>query len=127
MIDKRQYVGKKGEDAACDYLKRQGHDILFRNWRASHREIDIISIKDGVLHIVEVKSKTAPIVVEPIFNVNKTKQKNLEMAAKSFLNSKARYKLPQDLEVVFDVISIIFEYDGMHIEYYPQAYIPTYV
>ena len=55
MIDKRQFVGKKGEDAACDYLIKQGHDILFRNWRASHREIDIISIKDGILHIVEVK------------------------------------------------------------------------
>ena len=127
MKDNRQNTGKKGEEQACLYLKSEGHRIIARNWMHSHKEIDIISIKDNVLHIVEVKSKTAPLSASPVLNVNRTKQRNLEIATKAFLNSAARNNLPQDLEVVFDVISIVFYEDKTTIEYYSQAYIPTYV
>lgn len=127
MIEERRSVGKRGEQQACEFLQKHGHVILHRNWRAGHKEIDIISIKDGAVHIVEVKSKTAPVMASPVLNVNLRKQKNLVAAAGAFLNSKGRKDLPQDLEVVFDVISIIFYEDHFSLEYYPQAYIPTYV
>ena len=120
-------VGRRGEDVVCNWLTLRGHRILERNWRYSHQEIDIISINPEGLHIVEVKSKTAPLSASPVLNVNRTKQRNLEIATKAFLNSAARNNLPQDLEVVFDVISIVFYEDKTTIEYYPQAYIPTYV
>lgn len=125
--ERRQDTGKRGEQQACEFLQEHGHVILHRNWRAAHKEIDIISIKDGVLHIVEVKSKTAPVTAAPVLNVNPRKQKNLVIAAGAFLNSEERKSLPQDLEVVFDVISIVFYEDHSSVEYYPQAYIPTYV
>ena len=128
MIDySRQTVGRNGEELACRYLEQRGHLILRRNWRAGHREIDIISIEGSTLHIVEVKSKTAPVTADPSLNVNLQKQKNLTAAAGAFLKSKDRKNLPQDLEVVFDVVSIVFYEDRTDIEYYPQAYIPTYV
>ena len=72
MKDNRQNTGKKGEEQACLYLKSEGHRIIARNWMHSHKEIDIISIKDNVLHIVEVKSKTAPLSASPVLNVNRT-------------------------------------------------------
>ncbi len=120
-------TGKKGEEIACRWLENEGHTIIERNWRANHKEIDIISIKDFCLHIVEVKSKCAPITADPVLNVNKKKQQNLTNAAKAYLNSAKRHNLPQNLEIVFDVISIVFEQDKTTLEYYPQAYIPTYV
>ncbi len=126
-MEGRQKVGRRGEELACRYLEKHGHRIIQRNWRSGHREIDIISIEGCTLHIVEVKSKTAPVVADPVLNVNARKQKNLTVAAGAFLNSKERINLPQDLEVVFDVVCVVFYEDRIDIEYYPQAYIPTYV
>ena len=41
-------LGKEGEDAAVEYLQKQGHQIMARNYRSGRAEIDIISI-DGKL------------------------------------------------------------------------------
>lgn len=126
MKDKK-CVGQEGERIACLYLEGLGQRIICRNWRAAHKEIDIISIQDNVLHIVEVKSVTAHLE-DPVLKVNRQKQKNLAEAAKAFLNSENRNNLPHDLEVYFDVVSIVFdENDLATVKYYPQAYIPTYV
>ena len=43
-------LGQRGEDIACDYLRRIGHTILERNWRSGHLEIDIISISKNGIH-----------------------------------------------------------------------------
>ena len=39
-------IGQRGEDAAVRFLYSQGFEILERNWRSGHLEIDIIA-KDG--------------------------------------------------------------------------------
>ncbi|MCR4994641.1 MAG: YraN family protein [Bacteroidales bacterium] len=49
--------GKWGEDIAAGYLTEHGFEILKRNWRSSHKEIDIVAQKDEVLHFVEVKTR----------------------------------------------------------------------
>jgi Holliday junction resolvase-like predicted endonuclease len=67
-------------------------------------------------------------MAEPQRNVGRDKQRRMVAAAKSFLYSDERKNLPADLEVFFDVMSVVFygagaDYD---IEYYPQAFIPLY-
>lgn len=126
MKDIRQNVGKAGEDEACRFLSGQGHTILARNWRNSHLELDIVSLYGEELHIVEVKSKTAPVAADPAFNVNKTKRDRLVKAANAFLNSAEMTPLPKNLDVMFDVISIVFDRGKTVIDYYPQAFIPIY-
>ena len=79
-----------------------------------------------MLHIVEVKSKTEPVVAKPELSVDRNKMQNLAAAARGYLRSADRIKLPTDLEVVFDVVSVVFSDRGPRIEYFPQAYIPTY-
>ena len=108
-------------------LEREGHTIIERNWRYGHLEIDIISLEGNSLHIVEVKSLAAPAASAPEAKINKRKRQNMVSAAKAFLNSEERRTLPVDMEVFFDVVSILFNApDDFEIEYYPQAFIPIY-
>ena len=120
-------TGNKGEDEASSYLKSQGHSIVARNWRFSHLEIDIITIKDNVLHFVEVKSRTAPAAADPGLNVDRNKRRHMEKAASAFLASGLMRSLPvHDPEIFFDIVTVVFEGDGYTLEYYPQAFIPIY-
>ena len=80
----------------------------------------------NILHIVEVKSKTEPVVAEPELSVNGKKLQNLVAAAKGYLHSADKIKIPTELEVVFDVVTVVFSDNGTRIEYFPQAYIPIY-
>jgi len=129
MKTDRQQVGKKGEEEACNYLKSLGHAIVARNWRNEHKEIDIVSLCGSELHIVEVKSRTAPLAADPAVNVNCDKQRKLAAAAKAFIHSPEFLSIPKggDIEIFFDVVTVVFDGDGMTIDYYPKAYIPIYV
>lgn len=126
MTNSRQKIGKIGEDKACAFLLEQGHNIIERNWRNSHLELDIISLKGKELHIVEVKTRVAPIMAAPVENVTKTKQARMIAAAKAYLNSTQRKSLPEDLDILFDIVSIVLNGPDFELEYYPQAFIPIY-
>lgn len=121
----RQLTGRTGEEEACIYLQRLGHTILDRNWRASHLETDIVSLDRAGLHFVEVKTRRAPVAADPAVNVDRRKMQRMVQAAQRYLHDPQR-KLP-DVEVFFDVITVILDGDGITLEYYPQAFIPTYV
>ncbi len=125
MKDERKETGRRGEQQACDYLESIGHKIVARNWRASHKEVDIITLSEGkVLHIVEVKTRTEPMAAPPEFNVDNRKMNNLTAAAGAFLRSA---NVSNVEEVVFDVVSVVYSDTGrLRVEYFPQAYIPTY-
>ncbi len=122
----RQITGRRGEEEACRYLQDRGHKIIGRNWRSGHLEVDIITLDSEGLHIVEVKSRQIPSAAEPQANVGRRKMQKLTAAANAFLNSEARKGLPSDLDVFFDVVSVLFDGPKFEIEYYPQAFIPLY-
>ena len=128
MRTDRATVGRKGEEEASSYLARLGHRILARNWRSGHLELDIITLLGNELHIVEVKSRVAPVMAEPEQNVRRDKQRRMVAAANAFLHSADRKALPADLEIIFDVMSVVFFGTGadFEIEYYPNAFIPLY-
>jgi len=66
----KQRIGQIGEDCAVKYLENRGYKILERNYRKKYGEIDIIALKDSILHFVEVKSKSGNVSpvseVEPL-------------------------------------------------------------
>lgn len=124
MKTERQNVGRRGEDLACRYLEELGHNIICRNWRSSHLEIDIVTIEAGTLHFVEVKSRTAPCLAEPQDNVDFRKKLNLVHAVKAFIHSPICKRLPAGLEISIDVLTVIFDTDGGSVAYYPRAFIP---
>ena len=94
-------LGKEGEHLAVKWLMDKGYEILHRNWRHSHFEIDIIARKSSVLHIIEVKARHASPFGNPEDSVNKKKFKNLQAATDEFLYQHPGYKLLQ-----YDILSI---------------------
>ena len=49
--------GKWGEELATNFLLQQGFEILARNWRHEHKEVDIIAQQADKLYFVEVKTR----------------------------------------------------------------------
>lgn len=94
-------VGKQGEALAVMFLTARGYSILHCNWRHTHYEIDIIALKDGVLHFVEVKSRSSKKFGLPEDAVTKKKFQSLLQAADEFL-----FQYPQYRHVQYDVLAI---------------------
>ena len=115
-------IGLAGEQMACDFLETQGHQILDRNWRAGHLELDIVSEAPDGVHFVEVKARTAPCISALSDQVNRIKQKRISAAALQYLNKKS---LP-GREVFFDIVSVLFDGPETVVRYIPQAWIPMY-
>ena len=112
-------LGKLGEELSVKYLTDKGYEILERNWRNRHKEIDIIA-KDGrYLVIVEVKARRSNEYGNPDIAVTRQKQRLLISAANSYL---FRNKL--DLETRFDIISIIFKGSKPFIDHIEDAFLP---
>jgi putative endonuclease len=120
---KTSKIGQNGEEIACDFLLSRGHQILDRNWRSGHLELDIVSEDQEGLHFVEVKARTAPVTSAVSDQVNLIKQKRISAAALQYLNKK--HLVGQ--EVFFDIVSVLFDGQETVVRYFPQAWIPMYV
>ena len=94
-------LGKRGEQMAEEYLLQKGYDVLHRNWRYSHYEIDIIAKKNEVLHFVEVKLRSSKTFGLPEQNVKRKKFQFLLRAADEFLFQNKQYR-----HVQYDILSI---------------------
>ena len=111
--------GKLGEELAVNYLTGKGYEILERNWRNRHKEIDIIA-KDGKdLVIVEVKTRQTNEYGDPDTAVTKQKQRCLISAANTYI-----FRNNLNLETRFDIISIIFRDGEPVIEHIEDAFLP---
>ena len=52
----RKEVGALGEEAAAQYFRKHGFSIRDRNVALKTGELDLVAEREGVLHVVEVKS-----------------------------------------------------------------------
>jgi putative endonuclease len=118
-MDQRWARGKKGEELARDYLEQRGFTTLHVHWQCGHKELDIVAERGAMLHIVEVRSRTEPCMVEPPQTVQYLKQRNVMAAARAYIK---RFKIVK--EVQFDIVSVLFTSGGTKIEYIPRAFYP---
>lgn len=93
--------GKLGEQLAEEFLVKSGYTILHRNWRYSRYEIDIVALKNGLPHFVEVKTRSSNQFGEPEESVSKKKIRFLLQAADEFL-----FRNPQYTNFQIDILSI---------------------
>lgn len=115
-------TGKWGEELATAYLKRQGYDILERDWRFGHRDIDIIARSpDGRMVVfVEVKTRTSDVVTRPEDAVDLKKMRSIGLAANAYVKT---FNVVDELR--FDVISVVGEKkDAAQLEHIQDAFNP---
>ena len=120
----RQVLGKKGEDVALEYLLRRGMKLLERNWHRGHKELDLVMEDGDFIRIVEVRSRNWPSEIEPLESINSAKRKKVIAAARGYVGENK--KLSGGKEVVFDVVSILFNGEAFKIEYIQDAFAPTW-
>lgn len=110
--------GKAGENLAAKFLKKNGYEIIKRNYTNEYGEIDIIAAHDGYLIFVEVKTRLNTEFGFPAEAVNSHKIRKISQVASVYIHSKNLYDYP----VRFDVIEVC---DGEinHIENAFDSYI----
>lgn len=98
------HTGKTGEALALAWFLKNGYTILHQNWRHKHWEVDIIASRNGILHFIEVKTRTSLLFGYPEDNVSIKKIEYLISASEEYL-----YLNPQWNRIQFDILSIIIE------------------
>ena len=78
--------GNKGEDLACEYLIKNGYEILERNKHFSRLcEIDIIAKIKNKIVFVEVKTRKTDAFGTPMEAITKTKYNNIKTGVLSYV------------------------------------------
>jgi putative endonuclease len=100
-------VGRRGEDLAHRYLRKQGYVIVARNYRLSNgeAEADLIARDGEDLAIVEVKTRATEEYGPPERAVNPDKQRHLIRVAREYARKSGT---PWE-HVRFDVVSIVMD------------------
>lgn len=94
--------GKWGEQEAAKYLRKEGYILLAAGYRTRHGELDIIAEKDGIIVVVEVKTRSAFDFARGIDAVSPHKIRRMKSAAMAFISSRN-----DDRPLRFDVIEIL--------------------
>ncbi len=110
-------LGEKGEQLAVDFLIKNGYTIRDKNWRYQKAEVDIIAEKDGILAVIEVKTRSTTDFGNPQDFVNQKKIKLLVAAIDEYVTSK-----DLDVEVRFDIIAIVKEDATFNLEHLEDAF-----
>lgn len=118
---KKSETGRRGEEIALAWLSARGLRLLDRNWRGGHKELDLVMESSDRVHVVEVKTMTPPLQIQPYEKVDARKQALLMAAASRYIVEKHVRK-----EVQFDVVSVVLGEDGPAVEYIPEAFIPIW-
>ncbi len=114
-------LGKWGEEKAAQYLKQKGYDILRRNWRSGHRDLDIVALYGEELVIVEVKTRRNQLFATPEVSVNWQKIRSLTLATHQFLRLHHI-----NASIRFDIITVTGTNDGnCTIRHIRDAFLPA--
>ena len=117
-----QAHGRRGEDLAHRFLRRQGLTIVARNYRArsGSGELDIVAWERDTLVFVEVKARASADYGSPGRAVGLQKEKDLRRAAGDYLRrSGTAWE-----QARFDLLNIILS-EPPEIEWIKDAFRPS--
>ena len=87
--------GFKSESKAAKFLIKNGYSILERNFHSKFGEIDIIALKDEILHFIEVKATEKEY--ETIYRITKSKMSKICKTVDYYiLKTKSNYDFQID-------------------------------
>jgi putative endonuclease len=97
-------VGTTFEQKAADYLRKNGYQILDKNFRCKIGEIDLIAKSEGYLCFIEVKYRSGTSKGFPAEAITPTKIRRITRTAEFYM---LLHKLPQDIPCRFDAVVIL--------------------
>jgi putative endonuclease len=109
-LNAKDDLGRRGEQAAVEYLESAGLRILDRNWRCAEGEIDIVAAEGRVLVICEVKTRSGTGYGSPLEAITRSKRARLRRLAIRWL---VAHGVLFD-EVRIDVIGLIRDESGQY-------------
>ncbi len=112
--------GKWGEESAVSFLKKEGFEILERNFRYKKAEIDLIARENGILVFVEVKTRAYTSFGRPEEMVSQRKKRLLIDAGMAYMRS-----IGYEWEIRFDIVAIVGKPgQSMEIHHFRDAFFP---
>ncbi len=81
-----QALGRRGEDLAHRFLRRQGYTVVARNYRsiAGNAEADLIAWEGATLVVIEVKSRRSDEHAPPERAIGEDKRAHLRRVARAY-------------------------------------------
>jgi putative endonuclease len=113
MTDSRRRTGAIAEDLVARRLLAAGWELLARNARTRHGELDIVARDDRALVFVEVKAGRAGNRFgpeRPILSVDRRKQLRIRRLATAWIAAN-RSELPRYAEIRFDAVGVTLDRD----------------
>jgi putative endonuclease len=94
-------TGNRGENMAAEFLQRSGYELVARNYRYKHAEIDLIVKRNNVLVFVEVKTRSSSSFGEPEAFVDSKKAAKIFEGAEQYT-----YENKWNGNIRFDIVSV---------------------
>jgi putative endonuclease len=117
MPHARQRIGARAEQLVAGRLAAAGWEIVERNARTRHGELDIVARDGRALVFVEVKAGRAGTAFgpeRPILAVDGRKQRRVRKLATAWMSE--RRGLPPYAEIRFDAVGVTFDRGGRVID-----------
>jgi putative endonuclease len=116
-----QATGRKGEDIAHRFLKKNGFHILTRRFRLADGsgEIDIIAREGDIIVFVEVKTRLTSSFGGPERALGNEKERNLVRAARSYLLKMGA----EWSQARFDLVTVVMANPPV-VSHYRDAFFP---
>lgn len=125
MASTRQRLGQAAEDLVDARLRGAGWEIVERNARTRHGELDLVALDGRALVFVEVKAGRAGSAFgpeRPVLSVDFRKQARVRRLATAWMSE--RRELPRYAEIRFDAIGVTYDRAGrvVHYEHFEGAF-----
>jgi len=117
MTTARRKTGQRAEDLVAGRLAAAGWEIVERNARTRHGELDIVARDGRTLVFIEVKAGREGSAFgpeRPILAIDTRKQRQVRRLASAWM--AAHRGLPPYAQIRFDAIGVTFDRAGRAVE-----------
>lgn len=118
MTRTRQRLGSAAEDLVAARLAEASWEVVERNARTRHGELDLVALDGRTLVFVEVKAGRAGSAYgpeRPILSIDFRKQRRVRRLATAWMSE--RRDLPRYDEIRFDAIGVTYDRMGQVTDY----------
>ena len=117
--DPRRRLGERGETLACRHLEARGFEVVARNFRTRHGELDVVAANPRYLVFCEGKTRVLrgpPGPLGPFAAIGARKRRQVRLMAREWLAGDPPLTGPRPPELRFDAVGVSFDTRGRLIE-----------